>query len=178
MSVTGTFSVALNDTNVAYNQTINVNGTSVAVNVPAGPYLRVVARGNTTDSDSTNDHSTLIILGITLTGDLEARYRAEAQREGVAVEALATRRLEEVELLQRIFHSFPPDETREFRSLVAKRGAGTLTEAEQVRLTALAHRREEYNAQRFAHILALAKLRGVRYRSVMAELGIRPARIV
>ena len=115
---------------------------------------------------------------ITLTGDLEARYRADAQREGVAVEALATRRLEEAELLLRIFHCFPPEETREFRSLVAKRGAGTLTETEQARLIALAHRREEHDAQRFAHILALAKLRGVRYRSVMAELGIRPARIV
>ena len=115
---------------------------------------------------------------ITLTGELETRYFAEAQREGIPVEALATRRLEEAELLQRIFHTFPSDEAREFRSLVAKRGAGTLTEADQARLTELAHRREEQGAGRFADILALAKLRGVRYRAVMAELGIRPARIV
>ena len=115
---------------------------------------------------------------ITLTGDLEARYRAEAQREGIAFEALATRRLEEAELLQRIFHCFPPDETRQFRSLIARRGAGTLAEADQERLTALAWMREERNAQRFADILALARLRGVRYRVLMHELGIRPARIV
>jgi hypothetical protein len=115
---------------------------------------------------------------ITLTGELETRYRAEAQREGVPVETLATRRLEEAELLQRIFGAFPADETREFRSLVARRGAGTLTEAEGERLTALARQREEHNAQRFASILTLAKLRGVRYRALMAELGIRPARIV
>ncbi|WP_309716172.1 hypothetical protein [Armatimonas sp.] len=115
---------------------------------------------------------------ITLTGELETRYRADAQREGIAVETLATRRLEEGVLLERIFHSFPPDETREFRSLVAKRGAGTLSNIEGERLTALARLREEHNAPRFADILALAKLRGVRYRALMNELGIRPARIV
>ena len=115
---------------------------------------------------------------ITLTGDLERRYRVEAQREGVAVEALATRRLEEGVLLERIFHSFPLEETREFRSLVAKRGAGTLSDVEGERLTTLARQREEHNAQRFANILALAKLRGVRYRALMSELGIRPARIL
>jgi hypothetical protein len=68
---------------------------------------------------------------ITLTGELETRYRADAQREGIAVETLATRRLEEGVLLEHIFHSFPPDETREFRSLVAKRGAGTLSDWEK-----------------------------------------------
>lgn len=115
---------------------------------------------------------------ITLTGDLETRYRAEAQREGIPVEALATRRLEEVELLQRIFTAFPTEENREFRSLVAKRGAGTLTSLEQERLTILAHQREEHNAQRFGDILTLAKLRGIRYRTLMTELGIRPARIL
>lgn len=115
---------------------------------------------------------------ITLTGDLEARFRADAQREGIPIEALATRRLEEAELLQRILSCFPEAETRAFRSLVAKRGAGTLTPAERERLTAIAHRREERNAQRFADILALAKLRGVPYRQVMTELGIRPARVV
>jgi hypothetical protein len=115
---------------------------------------------------------------ITLTGELETRYRADAKREGIAVETLATRRLEEGVLLERIFHSFPPEETREFRSLVAKRGAGTLTDAEGERLTVLARLREEHNARRFADILALAKLRGVRYRTLMNELGIRPARIV
>jgi hypothetical protein len=115
---------------------------------------------------------------ITLTGDLEARFRADAQREGIAVEALATRRLEEAELLQRIFHAFPESEVREFRSLVAKRGAGTLTEDEEERLTTLARLREEQGARRFSDILTLARLRGVRYRAVMNELGIRPARIV
>lgn len=69
LSVDGVFSVTLNDTAVAYNQTVNVNGTTVVVNVPAGPYLRVTATGITTDADTTNDHAELEIMGITLTGD-------------------------------------------------------------------------------------------------------------
>ena len=75
VNVNGEFSVALNDTNTAYNQTINVNGTSVVVNVPAGPYLRVTASGNKTDGDSTNDFATLDVLGITLTGDFAFESR-------------------------------------------------------------------------------------------------------
>jgi hypothetical protein len=115
---------------------------------------------------------------ITITGDLETRYQAEAQLRGIAVELLATRRLEEAELIERICHAFPETETREFRSLIAKRAAGTLTEAQQERLTTLARLREEHNARRFEDILALARLRGVRHRTVMNELGIRPARII
>lgn len=41
--LSGSFSVALNNSNTAYNQTFNVNGTTVTVNVPAGPFLRVGA---------------------------------------------------------------------------------------------------------------------------------------
>lgn len=115
---------------------------------------------------------------ITLTGDLETRYQAEAQRKGIAIELLATQRLEEAELLVRICHAFPEIETREFRSLVAKRSAGTLTESQQERLTVLARLREEHNARRFEDILALARLRGVGHRTIMNELGIRPAQIL
>ena len=75
LSVSGLFSVVINDTNVAYNQTINVNGTSVLVNVPIGPYLRVTAKGNTSDADTTNDHATMVVLGITLTGDFDYERR-------------------------------------------------------------------------------------------------------
>jgi len=37
VALSGTFDILLNDGNVAVNQTVNVNGTSVTVNVPAGP---------------------------------------------------------------------------------------------------------------------------------------------
>lgn len=75
LSVTGVFGVLLNDTNAAYNQTINVNGTSVLVNVPVGPYLRVTAKGNTSDADTSNDHAVMTVLGLTLTGDFTYERR-------------------------------------------------------------------------------------------------------
>jgi len=43
LGLSGSFSVSLNNSNTAYNQTFNVNGTTVTVNVPAGPFLRVGA---------------------------------------------------------------------------------------------------------------------------------------
>lgn len=75
LNVTGTFRVALNDTASAYNQTINVNGTSVMVNMPAGPYLRVTASGITTDADPNNDYATLTVLGIGLSGNFTFERR-------------------------------------------------------------------------------------------------------
>ena len=115
---------------------------------------------------------------ITLTGDLEKRFWADALREGVPLETVVTRRLEEAELIHRILNYFPAEETRQVRSLIARRGARTITETEQEQLTKLIHVREERTATRFADILALAKLRGVSSRTVMAELGIRPARLI
>lgn len=71
LSLTGaTITVALNDTAAPYNEIINVNGTTVVLNLPAGPYLKVTATGITTDADLTNDHAQLEVLGITVTGDL------------------------------------------------------------------------------------------------------------
>lgn len=115
---------------------------------------------------------------ITLTGDLEKRFWADALREGVPLETVVTRRLEEAELIHRILSYFPAEETRQVRSLIARRGARTITETEQEQLTKLIHAREERTATRFTDILALAKLRGVSSRTVMAELGIRPARLI
>ncbi len=47
----GTFSVEINDFTTAFNQTFSVFGTSVTVNVPAGPYLRVEGTGVTLNLD-------------------------------------------------------------------------------------------------------------------------------
>lgn len=64
VSLSGGFAVALNNTATAYNQTINVNGMSVTVNVPAGPFLRVSGTG-----------VTLTVQGIGLTGNFEFERR-------------------------------------------------------------------------------------------------------
>ena len=45
LDLSGVFTVTLNDTASAYNQSVDVNGTTVTVNVPAGPYLRVTGVG-------------------------------------------------------------------------------------------------------------------------------------
>lgn len=45
LALSGTFSVALNTMATSYNQSINVSGTTVMVNVPAGPFLRVTGSG-------------------------------------------------------------------------------------------------------------------------------------
>jgi hypothetical protein len=107
---------------------------------------------------------------------VEWSLRSDAEREHIPVEEVVARRLREAELLRRIFAYFPPAETRETHSLARKRQAAALSEAEAKRFTEQAHSREEKNAQRFADILALAQLRGVRYRNLMNELGIRPQR--
>lgn len=58
LGLSGSFSVSLNNSNTAYNQTLNVNGTSVTVNVPAGPFLRVSATS-----------ASLTVQGIGVTGN-------------------------------------------------------------------------------------------------------------
>ena len=113
-------------------------------------------------------------LTIALPPEMEESLRRDASQADVPVEEIATRRLQEAELLRRIFAYFPPAETREMRSLVRRRQGENLGQEEARRLTELAHRREAKNAQRLADLLALARLRSVPVRQLMAELGIRP----
>jgi hypothetical protein len=111
---------------------------------------------------------------ITLPGDLETRYRAEAQREGVPMEVWAARRLEENELLWRIRIAVPDDETRELHRLLRKQRSGIITEAERECLLTLVEARERQAAQRMEDLGALARLRGIPVRELMNRLGIRP----
>ena len=111
---------------------------------------------------------------ITLTGKLEDLFRTAAQREGVPVEVLAERRLEESELLWRIQIAAPDEETRELHKLLRKQKSGTLTETERTRLFALINARELQAAQRMEDLGALARLRGLPVRELMNKLGIRP----
>ncbi|GAB4465052.1 MAG: hypothetical protein OHK0029_35450 [Armatimonadaceae bacterium] len=114
---------------------------------------------------------------LSLPSELEEQIRREAREEHRSVEEIVVRRLQEAELLRRIFSYLPPDETAEMRSLVRKQKQETLTENEKVRFIALSQQREEENAARLSHLMALARLRGVSLRQVMQELGIRPHRV-
>jgi hypothetical protein len=116
-------------------------------------------------------------LTLSLPPELEAGLMADANREHRPVEEVVLHRLQEAELLRRIFTYFPPAETQEMRSLVRKRQAGTLQKSEIERLTELAHAREERNALRLNDLLTLSRLRGISLRALMTELGIRPIRL-
>ena len=111
---------------------------------------------------------------ITLPGKLEDRFRTAAQREGVPVEVLAARRLEESELLWSIRIATPEDETRELHRLLRKQKSGTLTDLERERLFILIDAREQQAAQRMDDLGALARLHGLPVRELMNQLGIRP----
>ena len=111
---------------------------------------------------------------ITLPGKLEDLFKAAAKREGVPVEVLAARRLEESELLWRIRIVAPEDETRELHKLLRKQKSGTLADAERERLLALIDAREQLASQRMEDLGALAKLRGLPVRELMNQLSIRP----
>lgn len=85
----------------------------------------------------------------------------DAQREGVSLDVLAARRLEESILLWRIRTAAPEDETRELHRLLRRQKSGTLTEPERERLLDLIATREQHAAQRLEDLGTLARLRGV-----------------
>lgn len=116
-------------------------------------------------------------LTIALSPETESRLRAEAVREQRSLEEVAARRVEEAELLRRIFAYFPDAETREVRRLIRKRDAGVSDASEAVHLQTLIERREERNAERLSDLVRLASLRSVPLRQLMAELRIRPMRV-
>ena len=111
---------------------------------------------------------------ITLPGKLADLFRTDAQREGVPVDVLAARRLEENVLLWRIRTAAPEDETRELHRLLRRQKSGTLTEKERELLLALIDSRELLAAQRLEDLGALARLRDLPVRELMNQLGIRP----
>src|SRR5690242_1453430 len=113
-------------------------------------------------------------LTIKLQPEMEARFRAEAAREGLTVEQLAERRLLESELLWRIRTAAPEAETRQLHRLLRRRKAGALTEVEQARLQALLDERELRGAQRLEDLTQLSRLHNLPVRQLMEQLGIRP----
>jgi hypothetical protein len=113
-------------------------------------------------------------LTITLQPEIEARFRAEAAREGLTVEQLAAQRLQEAELLWRIRTAVPETETRELHRLLRRRKAQTLTDPERSRLQALLDEREQRSARRLEDLTQLSHLRAMPVRHLMEQLGIRP----
>jgi hypothetical protein len=117
-------------------------------------------------------------LTIPLQPEIEARFRAEAAREGLPVEQLAARRLEEAELLWRIRTAAPEAETKELHRLLRRREAGTLTASEREQLLTILDEREQRAAQRMEDLAQLSRLSNTPVRLLMEQLNIRPIAIV
>ena len=128
-------------------------------------------------------------VSITLPTDLEQFLQTHARRVGVPVETLLTRTIvarwdglrrapglptRESERLARLQTLFPPEQTREYRTLRDASDAGTLTESDRERFLALLEERDHRNAERLEIVAELAELRGVPLREMMATLGIKP----
>jgi hypothetical protein len=111
---------------------------------------------------------------IRLDGKLADLLGSDAQREGIPLDVLAARRLEESVLLWRIRTVAPEDETRELHRLLRRQKSGSLTGSERERLLELIEAREQHAAQRLEDLGALARLRGMPVRELMNQLGIRP----
>src|SRR5438552_1260050 len=120
------------------------------------------------------ENATIMSFSVTLQPEMEARFRAEAAREGLTVEQLAARRLLEAELLWRIRTAAPEAETQELHRLLRRRKTGALTEGEQARLQLLLDEREQRSAQRLEDLTQLSRLHALPVRHLMDQLGIRP----
>jgi hypothetical protein len=134
-------------------------------------------------------------LTIDLQPELEAQLRDEAAKTGIDAGTLVVRALEErlqrnsrqsfpahlspeeTVLLQKINQGLPEATWQEYRALIAKRRAETLTPEEHGRLIALSDGIEEANAERLAHLAELARQRQIPLKELMAQLGIKPRKV-
>ena len=111
---------------------------------------------------------------ITLPYNLEDVFLKIALSEGVSVEVIAARRLEESELLWRIRTVASEDETQTLHRLLRKQKNRTLSKEEQAQLLVLLDARELQAAQRMEDLATLARLRNLPVRELMNKLGIAP----
>lgn len=121
--------------------------------------------------------------------EMEAQVREKAAREGLEPERYVLGAVEELlgqqgqasephlnraesELLQQINEGLPADTWREYRMLIAKRDAETLTEEEYQALIRLTDTVEIAHARRIGHLVELANLRETTLDELMDALGI------
>ncbi|WP_395091871.1 hypothetical protein, partial [Armatimonas sp.] len=81
------------------------------------------------------------------------------------------------ELQVRICEGFTEAFWQTYRSLLQKRAAETLTPEEQQQLIALSDEIEERDGQRLVYLAELARRRSVPVRTLMQQLGLRPATV-
>lgn len=81
---------------------------------------------------------------------------------------------EEANLLKKINKGLPVDQVQRLRALNLKREQKGINQQEQAELVGLVEKSEKYTVNRLKHLIALARLRDVPVRELMAELGIAP----
>ena len=122
--------------------------------------------------------------------ELERLLRAEVARQGINPDRYILNAIQEclqasrypkpllskaeADLLEQINIGLPTDRWQEYHSLLAKRRAETLTEAEQSILIAISDQIEQANVQRVRALIALAEIRGTDLSTLMQQLGIVP----
>ena len=134
-------------------------------------------------------------LTIDLKPELEAQLRAEAARIGSDTNAFVVQALEErlrrkgrqpvaphlsheeSLLLQKINQGLPEATWQEYRELVDKRRAETLTPEEQTRLIAISDSISEAHAERMANMAELARLRNTSLKTLMRQLKVQPRKV-
>lgn len=122
--------------------------------------------------------------------ELEQQLRTEAAKQGINPDRYILNALQdrlqtslhlapalsktEADLLEQINLGLSSDRWEEYHSLMAKRRAAILTEAEHARLIAISDEIEEANVPRIRALIALAQLQGRDISTLMQDLGIIP----
>ena len=134
-------------------------------------------------------------LTIELQPELEAQLQKEAAKTGIDANTFVVLALEErlhrhslqsvpsrlsqeeAILLQKINQGLSEATWQEYHDLIAKRRTETLTSEEHVRLIALSDNIEEAHTERMAHVAELARQRQTPFKTLMAQLGVKPRKV-
>jgi hypothetical protein len=125
---------------------------------------------------------------INIRPELEEILKQMAIQEGKGVDSIIIELLEgqllsdpnsgrkniEMELLRKVNLNITVETWERYYTLIEKREAEILTEAEYQELLALTDKIEIANANRIENLILLSKLRKVSVEELMEELGIRP----
>ena len=120
---------------------------------------------------------------ITLSNELENRLREDAARQGVPVEELVSREvqnlwpakpLSETGLLEKINDGFPESFWLRYHSLKEKLDRDTILESEYQEYMSMVDQVERKHTARLGYIAELAKLRGSGFLETIRALGLEP----
>ena len=122
-------------------------------------------------------------VSITLSDELAHRVQEDAARQGVAIEELVSRGvqnlwptmpLSEAGLLEKINDGFPESFWTVYHSLKAKLDTDTILKSEYQEYMAMVDQVERKHTARLGFIAELAKMRGIGFLETIHALGLDP----